>query len=773
MQRLFFLLALAFTLGTGALTAAPALAQASAVPAATDSATGSDQKPLQQLLDVLKDDQARQELITELEKTLNDQPQAEQDKSAMGTELRSVGAQVADFTQAVAENIREGSLKFFVQLLSVPEIFGGLTPNDLSFLFYLFIDLALLVVITYGGLIAMMKLTNGLRGRLKLTIRRNGWFAKIMGVLGTLLLDICNLAVPLALGYLIAFSVLGRPGQLSFSHSLYLNAFLTVELLMAVLRSVLAPRRDAARLVDLDGTGAAAVMHWSRTIAMLLVYGQLLVLPLVSRTLSADAGRAIAIVGLAVVIAVMAAAVMRAHGFITSYLGDRTRHNRAVALVTPYWHVPVLLYLAVLFLIALARPLSDIYAILFMNFKIVIAIVAGIVISNVLTAAIGKGVPLPQSVNVRVPLLERRINAFVPRVLEVIRLLVILAVIAFCVHVLGLMNVPAFFASEFGGRVVGAFVTVALILLVAFALWLVLSSWVEYRINPDYGTPASPRERTLLTLMKNAFTITLIVIALMFVLSEVGINIAPLLASAGVIGLAIGFGAQKLVQDIITGIFIQLENAMDVGDVVSIGGISGVVERLTVRSAALRDLEGRYHVVPFSSVDTVTNFMRGFSYALIDMGVAYREDTENAKQAMFDAFEELKKDEEVAQGIVDELEWLGLDSFGASEIVLRARIKTLPGKQWGTRRAYNAVLKRIFDQRNIEIPFPHQTVYFGEDKSGKAPPLHMVRDDDATSPEEPAAKPKRARRSKPQPQPRDNSGNDLPDPDAGPDGDDH
>ncbi|MGV3650851.1 MAG: mechanosensitive ion channel family protein, partial [Devosia sp.] len=226
---------------------------------------------------------------------------------------------------------------------------------------------------------------------------------------------------------------------------------------------------------------------------------------------------------------------------------------------------------------------------------------------------------------------------------------------------------------------------------------------------------------------------TIVVMAAMFTLSEVGINIAPLLASAGVIGLAVGFGAQKLVQDIITGIFIQLEGAMDVGDVVEIGGKSGVVERLTIRSAALRDLHGAYHIIPFSSVDTVTNMMRGFSFAVLDMGVAYRENLEEVRAAMHDAFTEVKQTTEPGKDIIGELEWMGLEAFADSAVTVRGRIKTLPGKQWGVKRAYNGIIKRIFDERGIEIPFPHQTVYFGVDKAGMAPPLHMVRDGNATS----------------------------------------
>ena len=219
----------------------------------------------------------------------------------------------------------------------------------------------------------------------------------------------------------------------------------------------------------------------------------------------------------------------------------------------------------------------------------------------------------------------------------------------------------------------------------------------------------------------------------MFALAEIGLDIGPLLASAGVLGLAIGFGAQKLVQDIITGVFIQFENAMNVGDVVTVGGTTGVVEKLTVRSVSLRDVQGTFHIIPFSSVDMVSNFMRDFSYFVCDMGIAYREDVEEAKQAMFDAFDELKADPEQRANIMGEMEWFGVNSFGDSAVVVRARIKTVPGTQWGLGRAYNGILKRIFDARGIEIPFPHQTIFFGEAKDGRTQALRLKQVDDAAT----------------------------------------
>jgi small conductance mechanosensitive channel len=197
-----------------------------------------------------------------------------------------------------------------------------------------------------------------------------------------------------------------------------------------------------------------------------------------------------------------------------------------------------------------------------------------------------------------------------------------------------------------------------------------------------------------------------------------------------VLGLAIGFGAQKLVQDIITGVFIQVENAMNTGDVVTAGGITGVAERLSIRSVGLRDLSGTYHIVPFSSVDTVSNFMRDFAFHVGEYGIAYGEDIDEAVTHLRAAFDELAADPEYADDILEPLEVSGVTALAESSVNIRVRIKTAPGLQWGIGRAYNRLVKRHFDAAGIEIPFPHTTVYFGESKDGRTPAanLRMVED---------------------------------------------
>jgi small conductance mechanosensitive channel len=223
------------------------------------------------------------------------------------------------------------------------------------------------------------------------------------------------------------------------------------------------------------------------------------------------------------------------------------------------------------------------------------------------------------------------------------------------------------------------------------------------------------------------YTVQIVIwaVAVMMTLGALGIDIGPVLAAAGVLGLAVGFGAQSLVQDVISGFLILLEDQVRVGDVVEIAGKGGVVERLNLRMVVLRDLAGNVHYVRNNQIDVVTNLTKEFSYYVFDIGVAYRENVDEVIEVIRRVGAELREDPEYAEDILDDLEVLGVDQLGDSAVVIKARLKTQPIKQWRVGREYNRRLKAAFDAEGIEIPFPHMTVYMGEDKDGEAPPMHV------------------------------------------------
>ena len=295
-------------------------------------------------------------------------------------------------------------------------------------------------------------------------------------------------------------------------------------------------------------------------------------------------------------------------------------------------------------------------------------------------------------------------------------------------------------SSRDGQTVLGHLVTVALVAIFTLALWEAISLAIERSVtrrDTAGNLRLGGRTRTLLNIARHFLLVFLGSIALFLVLAELGVNIAPLLAGAGVIGLAIGFGSQKLVQDIITGMFVLFGDTMRVGDVVQVAGRAGVVEAVTMRTVVLRDERGQVHTIPYSAIDTVTNLTKGFSYAVFDIGIAYRENVDDVMQVLRELGAEMRQDPYFRHLIMEPLEVAGLDRFADSAVVIKARFKTRPLRQWEVTREFNRRIKNRFDQLGIEIPFPHQRVYFGADKQGQAPAAHVeVRYADATAGEQ-------------------------------------
>lgn len=233
--------------------------------------------------------------------------------------------------------------------------------------------------------------------------------------------------------------------------------------------------------------------------------------------------------------------------------------------------------------------------------------------------------------------------------------------------------------------------------------------------EPSETVPGATRKRAAtLTGVIRTIAVTLIwgVVAIT-IMGQVGLDIAPILAGAGIVGLAVGFGAQNLVRDLISGFFIVLENHVRVGDVAVINGTGGLVEAITYRVTVLRDLAGVVHVFPNGTINTLSNLTKQWSAYLLDIGVAYKEDTDQVVEVMKAVGEELQQDPAFGSKILGPLEVFGVDDFGDSAVVIKARFRTLPIEQWNVGREYRRRLKKAFDAKGIEIPFPHLSLYVG------------------------------------------------------------
>lgn len=696
----------------------------------------------QVLADMLADPASRDELIAEL-RQLSEKNQAttsdnadKQDSQPKQKNKDTVSTEVAKKSQSVVETIVTTLTGSWT---AISELASGQSKKIVAF-FGLLIKLVLVIAATAGAYIVLRVLARFLFKRADKLANADTnvhpLVVKATAIVLSVLTDVIVVALAWLAGYGVALLFIGEVGKISVSQALFLNIFLAVELFKVALRAIFSGREDSMRVIPMK---AKTARYWNGFLAVIVSfvgYGVLFVAPLVATNLSENLGDLLNLLIVLVIVAYALTIIGRQRRQVRESLAEVAKQSNFAAtqvmlrVLSRSWHWFAMAYFVVMGVALLIQPEEALPELLMATLQTVLAVFIGMGIIALLEMTIGKGVRVPDIISYRLSTFETRLNNFLPTLNKVLKVLVTIMVISAIFDAWGAVDLPAWLASPAGTQILSTVISVLFILAISMFFWMVLASWIEHRLNPEEGKgEPSAREKTLLTIFRNATAITIIVMTTMIVLSEIGINIGPLIAGAGVLGLAIGFGAQKLVQDVITGVFIQMENAINAGDIVTVSGLTGVAEKLTIRSLGLRDLSGTYHVVPFSAVDTVSNYMREFAYHVGEYGVAYRENTDEVITKLREAFAELLADDEQRESILmDELEVHGVTALADSSVNIRVRIKTLPGKQWAIGREYNRLVKQHLDKAGIEIPFPHLTLYFGEDKQGQAPamPMRMV-----------------------------------------------
>jgi small conductance mechanosensitive channel len=262
-------------------------------------------------------------------------------------------------------------------------------------------------------------------------------------------------------------------------------------------------------------------------------------------------------------------------------------------------------------------------------------------------------------------------------------------------------------------KVIGILIT--LIILSQMSKWI--EKWLE-RFIPEkdslQAAEAKKRTQTLGNILRHALLIVITFIAVLTILGELGIQLGPLLATAGIGAVALGFGAQSLVKDVISGFFIILENQYRIGDAVDVAGVSGLVESVSLRKTVLRDLEGRVHTIPNGEIKVATNLSKEWSRAVVDIGISYREDIDQIITLLSEIGKELAEEEPYKSAILEPMQILGVEQFKESEIIIRMIVKTVPLKQWEVSRELRRRIKNRFDEKGIQIPFPHRLLFWGD-----------------------------------------------------------
>ncbi|MBS9720967.1 mechanosensitive ion channel [Tianweitania sp. BSSL-BM11] len=694
------------------LLSSPALAQVDA-----SSQTEAPQASVDDLVRLLENEKTRNELIERLRTAAPPQNAEQAAQQAEGMADPTIARQIAEYTRTIAEGA-SNTVGAMVDLVGeVDEVFAGSATRDYSQFLGLLTQIGILAGILIGGYFLLRGIAAWLEHKIYKRVSTAGWVPRAFGMFFGLLLRMGAVIAAWAAGYAVSLYLLGGShGRMTINHTLLLNAFLAVETCRVVLLVLLQPHSPRLRFIRMSDTTAAYWYFWVARIIGLAGYTFMFFAPVLAATVSPNAAQALRILVMLTTLIIGIVIVLQNKDNVRRAMMHRVSegHNdvlaKTLAFVGTYWHIIAIIYLVAIFVLWLANPEDALPFVLGATIQSIVSVAIGLLIIAFISRFMRAGIWLPEDVKERLPLLEARLHAFVPRVMQAVRTVVLIGILIAIAQAWGLIDFLGWAASETGQRLTGSVISALIILLVGFVIYLAVSSWVEYRLNPNFGTIPTARERTLLSLFRNAFTVALTVFVVMLALAQIGINIAPLLAGAGVLGLAIGFGAQKFVQDIITGVFIQLENIMNEGDVVEAGGKSGVVEKLTIRSVSIRSLDGTLHLIPFSSVDMVSNSMKGFSYHLAEIGVAYDSDIDTVRLAMNEAFEELMQTD-FSASIIEPLDIQGITLFGDSAITVRGRIKTLPGSQWAIGRRYNEAIKTAFERHGIEIPFPQVTYH--------------------------------------------------------------
>ncbi|MDT8309843.1 MAG: mechanosensitive ion channel [Methylophaga sp.] len=706
---------------------------------AVTSTDSTETKPsYETLADVLENPESRQQLIEEL-RSMSGKTDAEGSDAASHASAEqgaSFARQIANTTQQVAQDLVSTISNSFQ---AVSKVGSTESQRDWSQLMTDLLHLLVVIAATIGVFWLTRRIAR------KLFTKANNWadadtrnplIRRGLAITASVFLDLLVVALAWVAGYAVALFALGNGGEMQLIESLYLNAFLMIEIFKVVLRTVFSVNDAALRPLPMNDDTAIYWHSWLNRLTNFIGYGVLLLVPLISNLFSSAVAQLlnVLIVLFAFVYALLTILQNRMQvreqlqtlALDTSFSLSRV----GLGMLARSWHILAIVYFAVMAGSLLLEPKQALPLMLIATLQTLIAIAVGMLLMSILAWYLNRPLKVSESLRSRFPMLEYRLNGFVPKIFQTLRIVILISVVAIVLDAWHIFNLRDWLASSAGIHFIATSLTVGAILLAAILIWIGVASWIEHRLNPQSDTDApTAREKTLLTIFRNASAIALIIMTVMIVLSEIGINIGPLLAGAGVLGLAIGFGAQKLVQDVITGVFIQMENAISVGDIVTASNITGTAEKLTIRSLSIRDLSGTFHIIPFSSVDTVSNFMREFAYHVGEYGVAYRENTDEVIVKLREAFDELLADEDNRSKIlINELEVHGVTALADSSVNIRVRIKTLPGSQWAIGRAYNRLVKQHLDAAGIEIPFPHLTLYFGEDKEGKAPaaPLRVL-----------------------------------------------
>jgi small-conductance mechanosensitive channel len=747
--------------------AAPAMAQAPAAPA-TPAQPAASTAELQRLMETLRDDARRAELLRSLEALTAAQrgatpaaaPPAAGTQPAPAAEAtppaeaapspapdilapNTLGAQLLTGAQQRLQALSDSlvtTAQAATDLRGLAAWANGIARDPVTQA-RVWDAIQWLLLLFGAGLLAEWLARRALRGVLdRLDAMapepesRWTWVRRVPLVLARFVLDL----VPVAAFAVISYGMIGFVRPLPTTELVLLvanNSYMALRAVMALSRVVFSPASTHLRLLPVSDETAAYVTIWVRRIAVVAILGYAvaeagLLFGLPWAAYDAILRVALLVVSLFLVIVILqnrhaVSDVLRAPELAAGDEPDRARRMfRGLRdRLAEVWHIVAILWLLALWGVWALEVRDGFERLMRVSALTIVILGAAKLVDEIARRVIERGFRIGPEMARKYPGLEARANRYVPVLRGIATGFVGVMACLFLLEVYGVDAFGWFRRGQLGARLLGSLVSVGLTMLVALTVWELANAAIQRhltKLSRDAQASRSARVRTLLPMLRTLLSGAILVFVALNVLTEIGVNVAPLIAGAGVVGLAIGFGSQTLVRDVITGIFLLFEDAMAVGDVVQVGGLSGVVEQLSIRSIKLRAQDGSVHIIPFSAVTTVTNMTRDFSFAVLDVSVAYGEDTDRVCQVMREVAAEIRADPKFAPIVRDDLEMLGVERLADSGVLIRARIKGEPTARWSIGREFNRRIKQRFDQLGIEIPYPHQKLIVERDQKHPA-----------------------------------------------------
>ncbi|MGR3344375.1 MAG: mechanosensitive ion channel domain-containing protein, partial [Paracoccaceae bacterium] len=679
---------------------------------------------LEDLAALLEDETAREQLLSQIRTLIATSNNTEENILVKSASARLIAA--------LSENVRQTSQRLVAAADAVRDVPALLTwfleqaanPNVRQLWL---VQIFKVASILFAGAVAQWLARRLLRRPRQALEERNAdtLWVRLPLLVGRTFLDLVPIAVFAAAAYSAAPMLRPTPQGDVVALTL-INSYLIVGGILALTRMLLAPAVKTLRILPLTDVTANYLFIWTRRLAGFSVFGLFFAEAALSLGLSAGGYTSLlGLVGL-VITGLIVVFILQNRESVAGWIrgeGHARQAGRLRDRFSAIWHVLAVIYVVAIFGVFVLGIEGGFQFLARATGVTIVILIAAQLIMTGLDRLVERGFAIRPEIRDRFPALEARANRYVPTLRLALRWAVgLMAALALLetwgVDALGWLDTP--FGEQFAES---AFSIVAVVVL-ALIFWEAVNIGVERYLTQTHidgnVVERSARIRTLLPLFRKVVFTVLAVMGTLIVLSELGINIGPLLAGAGVIGLAVGFGAQTLVKDVITGLFILVENTITVGDYVEVGGHEGDVESLSIRTIRLRDPAGTVHTVPFSDVGTVVNYTRDFSNVVLNIGIAYRENVDEVMAVIENLGREMAEDKTFGGDIMTPIVAQGVQSLDDSAVIIRAKMRVRAGTQWGMKREFNRRLKNRFDELGIEIPFPQRTITFGENKTGDA-----------------------------------------------------